>query len=56
MAAPGQEALYEFHTNAIRGTMALSGSAISGVARNPRNINKSGEYVVGLLQSFSVVN
>ncbi|HEX4504035.1 MAG TPA: hypothetical protein VH187_23190 [Scandinavium sp.] len=42
--------------NAITSTMALSGSAISGVARNPRNINKSGEYVVGLLQSFSVVN
>ncbi|MEG1112425.1 hypothetical protein HVY04_18490 [Citrobacter freundii] len=42
--------------SAITSTMAVSGSAVSGVIRSPGSINTSGEYVFGLLQSVGTIN
>ncbi|OTA20506.1 hypothetical protein Xbed_01310 [Xenorhabdus beddingii] len=32
----------------------ILGSGMSGVIRNPENISKSGNYVIGVIYSFSV--
>lgn len=42
--------------NAITNTMAVAGSAVSGVIRSPESIINSGEYVFGILQSVDTIN
>ncbi|MDV2863531.1 hypothetical protein PUATCC27989T_01783 [Phytobacter ursingii] len=39
---------------ALSNSSAFAGSAISGTIRNPQNITRSGQYVIGLIQSFSI--
>lgn len=39
---------------AVTDSSAFAGSAFSGTLRNPQNVQKSGQYVFGLIQSFSV--
>ncbi|WLI77361.1 hypothetical protein Q5705_02005 [Kosakonia sp. H02] len=48
-----QNALQRELTNALVNTSAFVGSAISGTLRNPQNMQKSGQYIIGLIQSFS---
>lgn len=42
--------------SAMTSTMAVSGSAFSGVLHSPESINSSCEYVFGLLQSVDTIN
>ncbi|WP_318363731.1 hypothetical protein [Enterobacter sp.] len=42
--------------SALTSTMAVTGSAISGVIHSPESITKSAEYAFGLLQSLETVN
>lgn len=37
----------------LESSAAYVGSSISGTIRNPQNVKKSGQYVVGIIQSFS---
>lgn len=38
----------------IVNSSAFAGSGISGTVRNPHNLKKTGQYVIGIIQSFSL--
>ncbi|AOR65356.1 hypothetical protein [Pectobacterium wasabiae] len=48
-----QNALQRELTTALVNTSAFAGSALTGTIRNPNNIKTSGQYIIGLIQSFS---
>lgn len=48
--------LQEQLINTITSAMAVAGSGVSGVIHSPESISQSGEYVIGLMQSISVIN
>ncbi|EKY3246211.1 hypothetical protein RBA21_003615 [Cronobacter dublinensis] len=39
---------------AFNNASAFAGSAVSGTIRNPQNLPKAGQFVIGLIQSFSL--
>lgn len=49
-----QNVLQRELTQALVNASAFAGSAVSGTIRNPQNMQKSGQYVIGLIQSFSL--
>ncbi|QJT80715.1 hypothetical protein [Kosakonia sp. MUSA4] len=48
-----QTALQRELTAALVNTSAFAGSALTGTIRNPGNMKTSGQYIIGLIQSFS---
>lgn len=38
----------------IVNSSAFAGGGISGTVRNPHNLKKTGQYVIGIIQSFSL--
>ncbi|NUW58535.1 hypothetical protein [Cronobacter muytjensii] len=49
-----QKSLQNELIKAFNNASAFAGSAVSGTIRNPQNLPKTGQFVIGLIQSFSL--
>lgn len=52
---PVQMELKKQLTNTITSMMAFTGSAVSGIVSAPGNVARSGQYVIGTIQSLAII-